>query len=102
MPRVTVTVDAVGGQDGHAPVLLDEQIQGADLEDEHSSVQFLERLAWAIEDGERLERAVSPAAVASGRAALARTITGKSPTRPIHCVASANPRARTPSTEPLA
>jgi hypothetical protein len=73
MPRVTVTVDAVGGQDGHAPgVLLDEQVQGVHLEDEHFAVQFLERLAWAIEDGEGLERAAFPAAVATERAALAR------------------------------
>jgi hypothetical protein len=55
MPRVTVTVDAVGGQGGTALVLLDEQVQGIHLEDERSSVQFLERLAWAIEDGDRLE-----------------------------------------------
>jgi hypothetical protein len=55
MPRVTVTVDALGGQDGSARVLLDEQVQGIHLEDERSSVQFLERLAWAIEDGEKLE-----------------------------------------------
>lgn len=55
MPRVTVTVDGVGGQDGNARVLLDEQVRGVHLEDEQSSVRFLERLAWAIEDGERLE-----------------------------------------------
>ena len=35
MPRVIVTVDFVAGQDGHAPVLLDEQIQGVHLEDEY-------------------------------------------------------------------
>ena len=61
MPRVTVTADVVDGRDGHTPVLLDEQVQGVHLSDEQSSVQFLERLAWAIEDGERLECAASPA-----------------------------------------
>jgi hypothetical protein len=71
MPRVTVKVDAVGGQDGDARVLLDEQVHGAHLEDEQSSVQFLERLAWAIEDGERLECVASPAAAVE-RWALAR------------------------------
>jgi hypothetical protein len=60
MPRVTVTVDAVDGEDGKAHILLDEQVQGGQLEDEHSSVQFLERLARAIEDGERLERLAFP------------------------------------------
>jgi hypothetical protein len=59
MPRVVVTVDFVTGQDGHAPVLLDEQVRGVHLEDEYSSVQFLERLAGAIEDGERLECAAT-------------------------------------------
>ena len=63
MPRITV---AVGASD-----LLDEQVQGIDLEDEHSAVEFLERLARAIEHGERLECVVSPAAIAAGRAALA-------------------------------
>ena len=72
VPRVTVTVDAVGDQDRSARVLLDEQVRGADLEDEQCSVKFLERLAWAIEDGERLERVVSPAAMATVRWALAR------------------------------
>jgi len=72
VPRVTLTVDAVGDQDGRGRVLLDEQVRGADLEDEQCSVQFLERLARAIEDGERLERVVSPAAMATERWALAR------------------------------
>ncbi len=72
VPRVTVTADAIGDQDGSARVLLDEQVRGADLEDEQCSVQFLERLAWAIEDGERLERVVSPAAMATARWVLAR------------------------------
>jgi hypothetical protein len=71
MPRVTVTIDAVGRQDGKAQVLFDEQVQGVDLEDELSSVQFLERFAWAIEDGEWLERAAYPAAATTERA-LAR------------------------------
>ncbi len=71
MPRVTVTVDALGDQDGSAQVLLDEQVQGIHLEDERSSVQFLERLAWAIEHGERLECLAAPAATIE-RWALAR------------------------------
>ena len=36
MPRITVAVGA--------SVLLDEQVQGIDLEDEYSAVDFLERL----------------------------------------------------------
>ena len=71
MPRVTVTVDALSGRDGSTRILLDEQVQGIHLEDERSSVQFLERLAWAIEDGDRLECLASPAATIE-RWALAR------------------------------
>ena len=71
MPRVTVTVDAVGGEGGRL-VLLDEHVEGVHLEDEQSSVRFLERLAWAIEDGERLERFPSPTATATERSALTR------------------------------
>jgi len=67
MPRITVTVDVVDGQDGDQLVLLDEQLQGVHLEDELSSVQFLERLAWAIENGERLEGIASAAATAAER-----------------------------------
>jgi len=67
MPRITVTVDVVDGQYGNQLVLLDEPLQGGHLEDELSSVQFLERLAWAIEDGERLEAVASAAATATER-----------------------------------
>ena len=72
MPRVTVTVDGVDGQYGNARVLLDEQVQGIYLEDEQSSVHFLERLAWAIEEGEKLEFVASPATIATDRWAPAR------------------------------
>jgi len=33
-------------------ILMDEQIQQVHLEDEHSSLQVIERLAWAVEDAE--------------------------------------------------
>jgi len=56
---------------GNARVLLDELVQGVHLENEQTSVQFLERLAWAIEDGERLASVAFPAAGAE-RWALAR------------------------------
>lgn len=69
MPRVTVTVHAVDGEDANARVLLDEPVQGFDLEDEQSSVQFLERLAWAIEEGEKLEFVGSSSAIATARCA---------------------------------
>jgi hypothetical protein len=36
------------------PILLDERVDPVALEDEHSSLQFIERVASAIEDAERL------------------------------------------------
>jgi hypothetical protein len=36
-------------------VLLDERVDPASLDDEHSSLAFIERVAWAIEDAERME-----------------------------------------------
>ncbi len=37
------------------PFLLDERVDPVALEDEHSSLQFIERVAWAIEDAEKLQ-----------------------------------------------
>ncbi len=39
------------------PVLLDERVDPVNLEDEHSSLQFAERVAWAIRDAEGMEMA---------------------------------------------
>jgi hypothetical protein len=36
------------------PVLLDERVDPVNLEDEHSSHQLIERVAWAIQDAERM------------------------------------------------
>jgi hypothetical protein len=38
-------------------VLLDERVDPASLEDEYSSLQFIERVAWAIQDAEGMEMA---------------------------------------------
>lgn len=37
-------------------VLMDEEVQPLHLDDDHSAVQLLERLAWAIEDAHGQER----------------------------------------------
>ncbi|HME04764.1 MAG TPA: hypothetical protein VKG38_17205 [Solirubrobacteraceae bacterium] len=37
------------------PVLLDECVEAVHLENEHSSLQFIERVTWAIRDAERVE-----------------------------------------------
>jgi hypothetical protein len=60
MARVIVLPNAVhlsGSLRG--PVLMDERVDPVALEDEHSSLQFIERVAWAIEDAERIEMAKS-------------------------------------------
>jgi len=37
-------------------ILLDEYVHPAHIEDEHASLQILERLAWAIKDASPPER----------------------------------------------
>ena len=37
-------------------ILLDEYVQPVHIEDEHASLQILERLAWAIKDASQPER----------------------------------------------
>jgi hypothetical protein len=46
MARVVVT-DDMGEK-----VLMDEWVQAVHLADRHSSMQVIERLAWAVEDAE--------------------------------------------------
>jgi hypothetical protein len=46
MARVVVT-DDMGER-----VLMDESVQAVHLADRHSSMQVIERLAWAVEDAE--------------------------------------------------
>lgn len=55
MPRVMVTTDHA--ELGDATVLLDEQVHPIHLSSDHSAMQFVERLGWAISDAEETERA---------------------------------------------
>jgi hypothetical protein len=55
MPRVMVTTDQA--ELGDATVLLDEQVHPIHLSGDHSAMQFIERLGWAISDAEEAERA---------------------------------------------
>ncbi|MGO8905825.1 MAG: hypothetical protein ACLQMH_09420 [Solirubrobacteraceae bacterium] len=41
---------------GNGGVLLDERIQSVHLSDDHSAMQLIERLGWAIDDAEVAER----------------------------------------------
>jgi hypothetical protein len=57
MPRITVTADPAEKPPPHdAPVLLDEHVISSHLSDDHSAMQLIERLAWAISDAEEVER----------------------------------------------
>ena len=54
MPRVIVTTDpAPVAVD--ATVWLDELVQSVHLSTDHAAAQFIERLAWAINDAENAE-----------------------------------------------
>jgi hypothetical protein len=58
MPRIIVTTDQT--ERGDAAVLLDEQVQMVHLSTDHSAMQFIERLGWAISDAEDAERVQIP------------------------------------------
>lgn len=53
MPRVLVTTDPTTS--AGTSVLLDEQVQAVHLNDDHSAMQFIERVGWAINDAEAAE-----------------------------------------------
>jgi hypothetical protein len=74
MPRVIVVAEAGDPHRKRArSVLLDEEIVGTQLDNESSSVQFLERLAWAISDAERAESRFK-AALGAGKSRVARLL----------------------------
>lgn len=56
MPRIIVVPD--GGPRTHHK-FLDERVVGEHLDDRHSAEQFIERLAWAIQDAEEAEERLS-------------------------------------------
>jgi hypothetical protein len=56
MARVIVLPNAVNLAEGLSrSVFLDECVDPAHLEDEHSSLQFIERVAWAIQSAEGMQ-----------------------------------------------
>jgi len=55
MPRVIITTDP-SPLPADAPVWLDEQVQSVHLSTDHSAAQFVERVAWAINDAEDADR----------------------------------------------
>jgi hypothetical protein len=56
MARVIVLPNARHPAEGlSGPVLFAERVDPVNLDDEHSSLQFIERIGWAIQDAEALE-----------------------------------------------
>ena len=56
MARVIVLPNAVNLAEGFSrSVVLDERVDPIHLEDEQSSLQFIERVAWAIQEAEGRE-----------------------------------------------
>ena len=56
MPHIIVTADQ-----GDGAVMLRERVNVADFESQHFAAQLVERLGWAVEDADQVERETSPA-----------------------------------------
>ena len=56
MPRIVVTLAGVGAK-LRPPYMMDEQVDPVHLENEHTSLALIQRLAWAIEDAKQAEAA---------------------------------------------
>ena len=56
MPRIIVTTDPFQRPDD-TPVLLDERVHSVHLSSNLAAVQLVERIAWAVRDAEKAERA---------------------------------------------
>ncbi len=54
MPRIIVTTE--GSPRPDAPVLLDEWVYPEHLQDDHSAEQLIERIGWAVNDADEMER----------------------------------------------
>ena len=73
MARIIVTPDQ--NIPGAAPVLLDESVYSVHLSTGHAAMQLIERLSWALNDAEAIERA-RPNRIAPGRERNRRGSTG--------------------------
>jgi hypothetical protein len=54
MPRIMVTTEQSMRPD--APVLLDEWVSPEHLQDDHAAEQLAERIGWAVNDADEVER----------------------------------------------
>ena len=66
MPRIIVTTDPLDRRDspvdkgeGGTAIMLDERVHSVHLIDDHAAEQLIERLAWAVNDAEDRQRALT-------------------------------------------
>lgn len=60
MPRIIVTTDSnTQAERRETPVLLDERVDSLHLSGDHAAEQLIERLAWAVNDAEEKQRALT-------------------------------------------
>ena len=55
MPQIIVTADG-GAAFGGGAVSLKERVNVSDFESQHFATQLVERLGWAVEDAQQVER----------------------------------------------
>ena len=59
MPQILVVADAPGEDSG--AIVYRERIVSSDLESDHFSGQLVERVSWAVQDADQIERAADSA-----------------------------------------
>lgn len=69
MPQIIVTADADGH--GQGAVMLRERVTLSDFESGHFAQQLVERLGWAVEDADALQRQLATQAAGADRAIVA-------------------------------
>jgi hypothetical protein len=55
MPQIIVVADQEAGS-GEGAVMLRERVNVTDFESRHFAAQLVERLGWAVEDADQVER----------------------------------------------
>jgi hypothetical protein len=78
VPQIIVTADR-GAAFREGAVTLRERVTVADFESEHSALQLLERLGWAVGDAVEAERVGEPTAASPDPTAASPDPTGASP-----------------------
>jgi len=58
MPRVIITAETGGGL--REAIVYDERVLPANLDNEHSSAQLIERVGWALVDAQEVEQRPGP------------------------------------------